>query len=431
MSNQAQRRIPGPDLEERPRPAGPEAPAAPSIIAGSASDPAPLVAQLRERDPVCWLPGLDAWLVTRHDDVRRLFSEPRLTADPRVYDRYRAPSDPRAARWLSEMPFRATSSDGPSSGRRLVSTALTPRAAARMEACVRDVVEHFAAPLRARTDVVDLIGEFTVPVSATAVGRILGVPPKDEDEIRFRQLAVHATATIRPFLSEKKQRSAERAAAEMGEYILALVTERCAAPREDFASDLLKASGGATPAIAEDITRVMGGLVSAGTGTTSVACGRALRTLLKRPELLSQLRSDRSLLPNAVEELLRHDSGLLVMPRYVLEDFALRGRVLRRGQLVILSLLGANRDPSVFPDPDAVDLRRETRDAMAFGQGAHYCIGANIARMELRLMLDAALDFLPRGARLLEDEIRWSEKGLMSQIKSLPVDFASRVAGAS
>src|SRR5262245_39428613 len=205
MSNQAQRRISRGDFEGRARHAASGTPIGPSLITGSASDPAPLIARLRECDPVCWLPGLDAWLVTRHEDVRRLFSEPRITADPRAYHRYRAPSDPRAARWLLEMPFRSMGANGSSGGRRLVSTALTPRAVARMEGCVRDAVERFAAPLRRRTDVVDLIGEFTVPVSTTAIGRILGVPPKDEDELRFRQLAVHATSTIRPFLSEKER----------------------------------------------------------------------------------------------------------------------------------------------------------------------------------------------------------------------------------
>ena len=211
----------------------------------------------------------------------------------------------------------------------------------------------------------------------------------------------------------------------MGEYILPLVTERCTAPREDFVSDLVKASGGATPRIAEDITRVMVALVSAGTGTTSIACGRALRALLKHPDQLALLRRNRSILPNAVDELLRYDSGLVVMPRYVLEDFDLRGRALRKGQMVLLSLMGANRDPRVFSDPDRVDLNRETRNALSFGHGSHYCVGANIARMELRLMIDAALDLIPQGARLLENEIRWTQKGFMSQIKSLPVDFAS------
>jgi cytochrome P450 len=399
----------------------PGSPVEPPIITGSASDPAPVIAHLREHDPVYWLPGLDAWLVTRHEDVRLLFSEPRLTADPRVYDRYKAATDP----WLSEMPFRSTTPDGQCPERRLVASALTPRAVARFRTCVRDVVEQFAAPLRGRTGLVDLVGEFTVPVSATAIGRILGVPPKDEDENRFRELAVHATAMIRPFLSEKKQQRSERAAAEMGEYVLALVTERCAAPREDFISDLLKASDGGSSAIA-DVTRGIAGLVSAGTGTTSVACGRALRTLLTHPDQLTLLRCDHSLLPNAVEELLRYDSGLIVMPRYVLEDLNLRGRALRRGQLVLLSLMGANRDPRVFREPDTLDLRRETRGSLSFGHGTHYCIGANIARMELCLMIEAALELIPPGARLLEEKIRWSQKGFNNQIKSLPVDFASR-----
>ena len=154
----------------------------PSIISGCVSDPARVVAHLLEHDPVCWLPGLDAWLVTRHEDVRLLHSEPRITADPRIYERYRAPTDPRVTRWVSEMPFRSTTSNGQSSGRRLVSAALTPRAVARMETCVRDVIEQIVAPLRGRTDVVDLIEEFAVPVSTTAIGRILGIPPKERGQ---------------------------------------------------------------------------------------------------------------------------------------------------------------------------------------------------------------------------------------------------------
>ena len=124
-----------------------------------------------------------------------------------------------------------------------------------------------------------------------------------------------------------------------------------------------------------------------------------------------------------MEELLRYDSGLVAMARYVLEDFELWRRTLKKGQLVILSLTGANRDPRVFPDPERIDILRDTRASMAFGHGPHYCAGVNIARNELYLMLDAVLEFLPPKARLLEDEIDWGEKGLMSQLKHLPVDF--------
>jgi unspecific monooxygenase len=366
---------------------------------------------------------LDAWLVTRHEDVRLLFSEPRLTADARFYERYTPPTDPRAARWLSETPFRSMSGEGPSLGRRLVSAALTPRVVARLETRVRDVVECFAAPLRDRKDRVDLMNEFAVPVATTAIGRTLGVPAKDADEARFRRLAVQSTATIRPFVSAVKRQRTETAAAELGEYVLALVEERSAAPSDDLISNLLRASDG--QASSEDIARVVAGLVSAGTGTTSLAFGRALRALLNHPDQLSLLRRDRTILPNAVEELLRFDSGIFVMPRYVVDEFLLEGYVLRKGQLVLLCVMGANRDARAFAEPDRLDLRRDTRAAVTFGFGAHYCPGASLARMELRLMIDAALDFVPTGARLLEDEIRWSKKGLMSQIKTLPVQFGS------
>jgi cytochrome P450 len=393
----------------------------PSVISGPGSDSAQMIARVREQDPVCWIPGIDAWVVTGHEDVRRLFTDARVTADERIYARYRPPIDP-AARWLSEMPFRSMAADGQCLGRRLVSAALTPRAVARLEKCVREVVEQFAAPLRDRTDRVDLIDEFTAPVSATAIGRILGVSPQDYDD--FRRLAIKATAMIRPLLSEEKRERAERAAAKIGNYVSALVRERFAAPGEDFISDLIEGTAnGDRSASDEDITRVVTGLVSAGTGTTSVACARALLTLFHHPDQLRLLRRDRSLLPNAVEELLRYDSGILFMPRYVVEDFTLRHQALKRGQLVFLSVMGANRDPRVFPEPDRVDLLRNAKDAVSFGYGAHYCPGASIGRMEMRLMLDAALDFIPAGARLVDEEIHWSKKGIMSQLKSLPVDF--------
>src|SRR5262249_45498467 len=194
---------------------------------------------------------------------------------------------------------------------------------------------------------------------------------------------------------------------------------------DDFISDLLAASNTESTASAENVTRVIAGLVSVGTGTTSVAAARALRTLLQHAAHLRQPRSDRSLLPNAVAELLRYDSGAMFTPRYGLEDLTLRDRTLRRGQLLLLGLMGANRDPRVFSDPDRLDFRRDLKEAVSLGHGTHYCLGASIARMELRLIIDAALDFIPPDARLVEDEIRWGERGVISQMKSLPVDFGT------
>jgi unspecific monooxygenase len=383
------------------------------------------VADLREHSPVHWLPGFDAWLVTRHEDVRLLFSDPRVTADPRVYEKYAAPGQGNASRWLDEMPFRAAPAECQSLGRRLVSAAFTPRAVRRMEERVAEVVDDFAAPLRGRSGVVDLIGEFTQPIASAVIGRTLGVPPNGSDTDRFVKLARKATRGINPFLSAEKREQTERASIEIGEYVLELILERRRSRQPDLISDLVEASASESSATDAQIASVVAGVVSAGTGTAGIAGARALRTLFHHPEELAALREDRSLLPSAVEELLRYDSGVFGMPRYVVEDFELRGALFRKGQLVVLSLMGANRDPRVFTSPDRLDLRRDARDALSFGQGPHYCIGANLARVELRRMLDAALDFLPMKAMLLEDSIRWSTGGILSQLRALPVDFGN------
>ena len=395
-----------------------------TVLTGPRTEPGPLFAQLRERDPVCWIPGLDAWVVTRHEDVRLLCNEPRLTADASAHEHYRAPTttDPRAARLLAALPFRATPADPESLGRRLVHRTLSPRAIERTRQQIQEAVEEFAAPLRRREDVVDLVGEFTKPISTTVIGRLLGVPDEGEIGLRFRNLP-RAARNVRPFLSAAKREKAERAGIEVFEFVLDLVESHREALREGIITDLLAAGEGNERTTTEDIVSVVAALVATGTNTPGNGASRGLLSLLRNPDQLDLLRRDRSLLPNAIEELLRYDSGLVAMARYVLEDFELHNRTLKKGQLVILSLTGANRDPRVFADPERIDISRDTRLSIAFGHGPHYCVGVHIARSELHLMLDAALDFLSPHARLLEDQIEWSSKGLMSQLKRLPVDL--------
>ena len=395
-----------------------------TVLAGPRTDLGPIIAELRERDHVCWIPGLDAWIVTRHEDVRLLCNDPRLTADASAHDGYRAPTttDPKALRLLAALPFRATPADPESLGRRLVVRTLSPRAIERTRQQIQEAVEEFAAPLRGREDVVDLVREFTKPISTTVIGRLLGVPDEGDIAVRFHNLP-RAARNVRPFLSEEKREKAERAGIAVFEFVLELVESHRDALREGIITDLLAAREGSERTTIEDIVSVVAALVATGTNTPGNGASRGLLSLLRSPDQLELLRRDRSLLPNAIEELLRYDSGLVAMARYVLEDFELHGRPLKKGQLVILSLTGANRDPRAFADPERIDIQRDTRASVAFGHGPHFCVGVHIARTELHLMLDAALDFLPPHARLLEDQMEWSSKGLMSQLKRLPVDF--------
>jgi hypothetical protein len=388
-------------------------------------EPLAAIDRLRERDPVHWVEELGAWVVTRHDDVRQLFADARLTSNPRAWERHRAGHGPEAPPASSENPFHDEASGRAGRARRLVAAALTPRAVARMEGRVREVVEEYAAPLRARRDVVDLLAEFVAPIPGTIISRITGVPPKGADEDRFRELARKTVRSVNPILSDEKRRRTQQARHELFNYVRGLVFARLTEPREDLISDLLQVATGGSSDIVDEVVGIVAALVATGTEATVLAATRAIYALLRHPEQLALLREEPALLPDAVEELLRFDAGLTEMPRYALTDFELRGAKIRKGQLLVLSMAGAHRDPRAFADPTRLDLRRAPRDLTVFGFGSHYCIGASLARAELRMILAAALAFLPPGARVLEDRVRWSTKGLANRIKSLPVAFAA------
>ncbi len=385
--------------------------------------PEKVLARLREEDPVHYLADIDAWMVVRYDDVKQLYSDERVTNDQRAYQHSSPAPEGSYLRWMSEHGFFSAPEDEHARLRRLVSGTLTPRGVKRMEGQIRDVVEQFAAPLRGRRGVVDLFEGFCDAVPNTVISRITGIPPIENDEARFRQLARDALSGISPLLDEEGKKIAENGILGLCNWIRELAEERSKNPQEDLISDLLREQEEGGPASVEEIILCISGLVAAGTETTSLGSTMALRTLFRHPEQMEELRGDRSLLPNAVRELLRYDFGAAGLPRYALCDFELRGRKIKKGQLLMLSFLGSHRDPEVFPDPDRFDLRRDLKDLTIFGHGPHYCLGANLAQLEMAIMLDAALDFIPEGARLLEDEMSWVRQAMFSRVETLPVDF--------
>ena len=165
-------------------------------------------------------------------------------------------------------------------------------------------------------------------------------------------------------------------------------------------------------------------LIGAGSETTNRGGLVILRTLLEHPEHLERVRKDRALVPKAVDEIMRFAfGGAFGIQRFAVRDFELRGKKIRKGQLLILSLGGANRDPAVFPHPDVLDFDRDTGDTMVFGQGPHYCLGANLTRQEMGSMLDAALDIITPGSRLRVDLERSEPMGISERPLNLPVEI--------
>lgn len=389
-------------------------------------DPYPTLSRLRESDPVHWLPALEAWVVTRYDDIRALFVDPRVSRDRRLGKHYRAPTPGSWASRFDNESFAVHTGEEHRRWRGSVSAGFKPRAVARMEQQVRDVVEQFAAPLRGRRGVVDLCAEFTNPIPNTVISRITGIPPYPGDEDRFRRLAQDVIRRFFFYADAENIERAEAAIDELAEWVGKLADERRQEPREDLISEVIHGQeANARPLDNDEIVMLVAGLVAAGSETTTLGANGMLRLLFQHPENWQRLRSDRSLVKNAVRESLRFDFGAPTgsSARYALEDFELRGKSIRKGDMLMLSIGAAHRDPALYPDPDRFDITRDTKDLLVFGHGAHYCLGANLALQELECVLESALDFLPEDARLVEDEIEWETIGVMRRAVRLPFDF--------
>jgi cytochrome P450 len=394
----------------------------------AADDPSPILHALRASDPVHLVEPLGFWLVTRHDDVKRLFNDPdHVTNDKRVWEKNVPHSDGTMLRWAEDHGLFSLAPEDHARVRRLVSAAFTPRAVRRMDDQIREVVERTASPLRGRHgEVVDLLGEFTNIVPNTVISRITGVPPGD-DEVRFRRIAQSTIAGFFPFTPQHLRQEAERSFQELANWVRELVAKRRAHPEEDLVTDLVNAQDADGALCEDDIVLLLAGLIGAGSETTAQGGAALVRMLLAHPEAMERLRRDRPLIRRAMDEILRialNGPGGTV--RFALRDFELRGKQIRSGQMLMLSLGGANRDPAVFENPDALDLDRPVRDLATFGNGPHYCLGANLARQEMACMLDALLDIMPPGSRVRDDQIEYLDAGLFRRPTNLPVLIGPR-----
>ncbi len=392
-------------------------------------DPHAEVARLRTYDPVHYVEPMALWLVTRHDDVKRLMSDSDVaTPDKRVWEFYDPAPSGSYVRWLEDNDLLALEPDDHRRVRRLVTTAFTPKAIARMEAHIDEVVARFAGPLHGRTGVVDLMDEFTDPIPSTVISRITGIPPAGGDELRFRQLAQAVIANALPFVSAEALEQAEQALLELSAWVRAMAAERQAAPQDDLISDLVTTHDLGDQMTHDEIVSLVTGLVSAGSETTSLGAIAAITSLLQNPQIFEWVKADRTLVPQTVLEIIRYGmGGPGGLPRYAVRDFEMRGKEIRKGQMLMLSFGGANRDPEVFANPDGFDITRDNTNLLMFGFGAHYCLGVHLAKAELRASVDAMCDFLPTGAEIRSDLTEYRPMGTFERPTNLPVDFSANL----
>lgn len=301
--------------------------------------------------------------------------------------------------------------------RRLVSTLFTGRAADRLRSKVEESVAAQLATLDGRTEV-DLVKDFAILLPTKVILDVLGIG--HEHAGVFVSCADSLIAMHEPTATQDTLREADRVFRAAADVIVALAAARRADPRDDLMSSLVQVSDEAGRLSEEELVSLVVVLVVAGHETTANTLCSGLHHLLEHPDQLADLRADRSLMATAVEELLRYDGATRnSVARFAREDIELGGIVIPKGSKVYAGLQAADHDPAEFTDPLRFDIRRSPNRHIVFGGGAHYCLGAALARMELQVALNALLD---RYA-VIESAgaVRWRPSFIIRGLTALPL----------
>jgi cytochrome P450 len=391
------------------------------------ADPYPAYARLRREAPVEYFAPTDQWLISRHEDVDALLRDRRLgrsylhVATPAEFGREPEPErlDPfwrvvRAGMLDVEPPDHTRL-------RRLVSRAFTPRMVTRLQPMVVRTAEGLVDDLlHAGSDgsPVDLLSMLAEPLPVTVIAEMLGIPAADRHLLRPWSADICGMYELNP--SREAQDRAVTASVEFGDYLRGLAAERRVRPGDDLISALTQVVDEGDVLTEDELVGTCVLLLNAGHEATVNMTGNGWWSLFRNPDQLAVLRSDiDGVLPTAIEELMRWDTPAQMFERWVLEDIEVAGVTVPRGAEVALLFGSANRDPAVRENPDVLDVRRTPNTHLSFGLGAHYCLGAALARIELSASYGALLRRVPGLALVAEP--RWKPGYVLRGLEELRV----------
>lgn len=376
------------------------------------SDPHPVLDRLRQEAPRHihrhdhFPEAPEGLYLTRMVDVRAILSDTTYQRDPR--------STPPGSLARAFAPA-SVMIDGPHGNllyldgaqhrrvRSVMSRAFTPRAVLAKRAEIETLAAEMLARLKGRPEI-DFISEYAGPFPIYVIARMLGLP--DEDMPQFRQWSEDLIFVFNPLRTPEEDARQKAAFAGLDSYFAQAIAARRQTPADDLLSAIVhgEADGGGT-LIDIEISTLLLLLLLAGNLTTADVMGNGLQALLEHPEEWAALKADPDLAALAAEEFLRFGPPVAIAARYVPEDREILGCPVKHGAAIVLSLIGANRDPETFDNPHAFRIRRGRRDHVAFGGGVHACPGAPLARLELEITLNLLARTCP-GMRLTAPVIR-------------------------
>lgn len=390
-------------------------------------DPYPILRALRETAPIFWWPEQEAFFLTRHADVIAVLGDDaNFTADRRVWNRYVPPSpserDHPIVR-LQAANILSLEGRDHTRVRKLASMALTRRAVRNLEPLMRGLANELIDAF-IQDGECDFVTDFAWPFPVMIVSRLLGIEPNSERERSFRILADLDGVTFNPMIdAARRQRALDEMALHIDE-VRALMDEKRRAPGDDLMTDLIRAESEGDRFQADEIIALILSIIAAGGATTAQSFGLGLIELLKHPDQLALFRDDPSVRPNASHEIARYQMPGRFSARYARHATKLGNLEIPKGQMVICSVAAAQRDPALVEDPDRFDIRREPADTSVFGIGRHFCIGAQLARLELATGFGLVLERL-RDLRLAIpfEELRYGGNPAVRGALAIPLRF--------
>ncbi|MFQ5697041.1 MAG: cytochrome P450 [Myxococcota bacterium] len=350
-------------------------------------NPFPSYAQARRDHPVFVHEGLNAASVFRYDDVLGMLKDAETYSNrfPDLVD----------ARGADDLPQSMLGQDGPEHTRlrSLVNQAFTPRIVRRLEPRMVEIAEELV-DRALETGIVDWVEALTYPLPMMVIAEMIGVPLADRELFRSWSDALIENLGA-GLLSPPSPEAVERdrvIVSEMSDYFTTLAAERRATPRDDLLTGLVRAELEGSRLSFPELLQMLILLLVAGNETTTTLIGNATLELLAHPEALAKLRVDPGLLPTAIDEVLRFASPIQADARCVTGPVELHGVRLEADSFVLQWLGSANRDASVFEEPDAFEVARQPNPHLAFGFGPHFCLGSNLARLEARVAIRTLLE---------------------------------------
>lgn len=378
-------------------------------------NPYPYYAYLRNHAPAYQVPGLGFWAVSRYDDVLAILRNPQLFSSASFFASLTGDLSPFAP----EAPA-IISMDPPSHTRlrKLVNRAFTPRRVASLETHLRAVAQQLLGQME-KEGTCDLVRDLAIPLPVIAIAELLGVPPERRLDFRHWTNAI-VSAANGAVVTPEEQTVIRQTFLEFRAYFHAAIAAYRQKPSDNLLSDLVRAEEEKQMLTGEEILSLAVLLLLGGSETTTNLISSAAVALLDHPRAMAMVRANPALVPNVLEETLRYEAPIQWFPRQAMQEVQIAGTIVPAGSMIMAMYGSANHDERKFADPEHFDLTRTLDGHLTFGFGIHFCLGAQLARLEARVAVEELLGRFSHLART-DERITWIDSIIARGPKALPL----------